>query len=112
MSGHPSTPKGDAARVGRWVVEFAPSAGREIRGLSLEDPNFTPTLLKIVEALQCDPLQFPKKRGKLKSARAAALRFYGVSWRLVFIVGTKERRVRVLAIGPHDVAYERAERRI
>ena len=42
------------------------------------------------------------KRGKLKGARAAALRSAGVSWRVVFVVSISQHRVRVLSVAPHD----------
>lgn len=107
-------PRGAAGPVGSrpWVVEFASSAAREIRGFGLDDERFRPSLRELLEALKENPLQFPTKRGKLKGARAASLRFAATSWRLVFVVNVSQRRVRVLSVGPHDVAYDRAERRI
>lgn len=100
------------ARPRRWAVEFASSAAREIRGYGLDDSRFRPTLRELLEALKQNPLQFPTKRGKLKGARAASLRFAATSWRLVFVVNLSQRRVRVLSIAPHDAAYDRAQRRI
>lgn len=110
-------PKGSrperAARASQsWSVEFATSAAREIRGYGLDDARFRPTLRELVDALKCDPLQFPTKRGKLKNARAASLKFGSSTWRAVFVVNVAEHTVRVLSVGPHDVAYERAQRRI
>ena len=95
-----------------WAVEFAASAAREIRGYGLDDPRFRPTLRELLEALKKNPLQFPTKRGKLKGARAAGLRFAGASWRVVFVVSVSQHRVRILSVAPHDAAYDRAERRL
>jgi mRNA-degrading endonuclease RelE of RelBE toxin-antitoxin system len=95
-----------------WTVEFATSAAREIRGYGLDDARFRPTLRELLEALKQNPLQFPAKRGKLKDARAAGLRFAGASWRLVFVVSISQHRVRVVSVAPHDAAYDRAKRRI
>ena len=85
---------------------------KDLRGYGLDDPRFRPTLRKLLDDLKCDPLSFPKKRGKLKDARAASLRFSNVTWRLVFTIDELRRLVRVLAVAPHDTAYERASRRI
>jgi hypothetical protein len=74
--------------------------------------RFRPTLRELLEALRDDPLQFPTKRGKLKNARSASLRFAATSWRLVFDVNVSQHLVRVLSIAPHDAAYYRAERRV
>jgi mRNA-degrading endonuclease RelE of RelBE toxin-antitoxin system len=107
-----SRPEGVARASQSWIVEFATSAAREIRGYGLDDTRFRPTLRELVESLKRNPLQFPTKRGKLKNARAANVRFGSNSWRLVFVVSIAERRVRVLSVGPHDAAYARAQRRI
>ena len=95
-----------------WAVEFGTGAAREIRGYGLDDARFRPTLRELLNRLKQNPLQFPTKRGKLKGARAAGLRFAGVSWRVVFIVNISQHRVRVLSVAPHDAAYDRAERRL
>jgi hypothetical protein len=64
------------------------------------------------DQLASNPKQFPKKSGKLATMRAAEIRFAdGVVWRAVFELSESERVVRVLALGPHDEAYEAAQRR-
>lgn len=103
---------GEATSGRPWAVGFGTSAARDVRGYGLDDPRFRPTLRELVEALKQNPLQFPTKRGKLKHARAASLKFGGSSWRLVFAVSMTEHRVRILSVGPHDTAYDRAKRRI
>ncbi len=101
------------ARVTKpWSVEIGTSAARDVRGYGLDDTRFRPTLRELVEALKRNPLQFPTKRGKLKNARAAGLKFGSSTWRIVFVVNVAEHAVRILSVGPHDVAYERAQRRI
>jgi mRNA-degrading endonuclease RelE of RelBE toxin-antitoxin system len=95
-----------------WSVEFATSAARELRAYRLDDARFRPTLHELIETLKHNPLQFPTKRGKLENARAASLKFASSTWRLVFIVSVAEHSVRILSVGPHDVAYGRAQRRI
>jgi mRNA-degrading endonuclease RelE of RelBE toxin-antitoxin system len=110
-------PKGRRADAERratklWSVEIGASAARDIRAYGLDDARFRPTLRELVEELKRNPLHFPTKRGNLKNARAANLSFQGSSWRLVFVVSVVEHRVRILAVGPHDVAYDRAARRI
>jgi len=95
----------------RWQVQFETGAARDVRGYDLDDPRFRPTVRALVEDLKRDPFSFPKKRGKLKNARAASLRFANVAWRVVFTINESRRLVRILSVGPHDVAYERATRR-
>ena len=78
----------------------------------LTDPVFAPTLEKLIDDLQSDPKQFSKKAGKLKTARAAPIRFNKANWRAVFTLCESERFVLIIALGPHDVAYTDAARRI
>jgi mRNA-degrading endonuclease RelE of RelBE toxin-antitoxin system len=73
---------------------------------------FRPTLAELVVALKTDPKRFPKKHGRLSSARAAPLTFRGTEWRAVFTLDEEDRTVTVWALGPHDRAYEEAARRI
>jgi mRNA-degrading endonuclease RelE of RelBE toxin-antitoxin system len=103
---------GEAKSGKPWSVQFAASAAREIRGYRLDDPRFRPTLRELVDALKRNPLQYPKKHGKLKHARAVSLKYGETSWRIVFTVSETEHLVHVLSVGPHDIAYERAERRV
>lgn len=73
---------------------------------------FRPTLAVVFRALETNPKQFPKKRGKLGGVRAAELRFRdGVVWRAVFSLDEVTRTVLVQALGPHDTAYADAARR-
>ena len=75
------------------------------------DARLRPSLEELFAQLKTDPKQFPLKSGKLKGHRAARLRFAGNQWRCVFRVRETERIVEVQALGPHDAAYEEAERR-
>ena len=77
-----------------------------------ESAVFRPTLAELKASREVDPKQYPKKRGKLKDARAAALTFRGgVAWRAVFTISDQTRTVRVIALEPHDDAYRNAKRR-
>jgi hypothetical protein len=63
--------------------------------------------------LETNPKQFPKKKGKLKDARAADVSFAdGVTWRAVFTLVEDTRIVKVLSLAPHDVAYDEAKGRL
>ncbi|HEX3671229.1 MAG TPA: hypothetical protein VHT92_05935 [Candidatus Cybelea sp.] len=64
-----------------------------------------------MEALEENPKQFQKKKGRLRNARAADLAFQGVTHRAVFTLDEKAREVFVLALDPHDVAYQAATKR-
>jgi len=73
---------------------------------------FRPSIAELHEALATDPKQFPKKRGALSRFRAAPVSYAdGITWRAVFVIHEKLRRVRWLSLGPHDDAYRDAERR-
>jgi hypothetical protein len=79
----------------------------------VDSESFRPTIGELISALETDPKQFPKKRGKLKDARAADAKFAdGVTWRAVFTVDESLREVYVLSLDPHDAAYAAAEKRI
>jgi hypothetical protein len=78
----------------------------------LDDARFSPTLRELVQALEANPKQFPKKLGKLKDARAAHLRFTDVEYVAVVVLDEVSRSVKVLSLDPHDRAYEKAVRRI
>lgn len=80
-------------------------------GYGLENPDFSPTLTELIEKLETNPKQFPKKRGKLRHARAAGLKFRAVSFRAVFVLDEEARTVSVLSLDKHDVAYAKAEHR-
>jgi hypothetical protein len=67
----------------------------------------------LIEELKRDPKRHPKKSGDLRSARAAPLRFAdGAAWRAVYTVDEESRTVMIASLGPHDVAYAEAKRRL
>jgi hypothetical protein len=67
----------------------------------------------LIASLRRDPKQYAKKAGALRKARAANLRFRGgEAWRAVFMLDERARRVHIIALAPHDRAYEQALRRI
>ena len=102
------------APVALWAVSFHPKVAKIIAvNGGLDSPAFRPRIAELVIALARNPKRFPKKHGKLKEARAAEAHFAdGVTWRAVFIVNEEARTVRVIGLGPHDVAYRDAEDRI
>jgi mRNA-degrading endonuclease RelE of RelBE toxin-antitoxin system len=74
--------------------------------------SFRPTIGELIDALEADPKQFPKKHGKPKGCRAAPVVYAdGIVWRAVYELNERKRTVRVLALGPHDEAYEDAGNR-
>jgi hypothetical protein len=78
----------------------------------LDDDTFRPTLNELLAALESSPKRFEKKAGKLRDCRAAEITFgNGTAWRAVFELNEAAREVRVLDLGPHDVAYVNAIRR-
>jgi hypothetical protein len=97
-----------------WDVKFHRDVAKTVAKNGGENsPTFTPTVRDFKTALASNPKQFPKKSGKLKDARATHLRFAdGVEWVAVYSIDEKNRVVRVLSLGPHDRAYEDAEKRI
>jgi hypothetical protein len=103
-----------AARDGRgWRVRFHREPAKLVAKYDRDDPAFRPTLGELVKALATNPKQFEKKRGKLKDCRAVEMVFTDrVAWRAVFVIDEVARSVKVLALGPHDVAYADAIRRI
>ena len=75
--------------------------------------QFRPSIGDLINELESNPKRYPKKQGKLKSARSAPLRYSkAVTWRAVFTVDEVARVVLVIALGPHDQAYDEAEHRI
>src|SRR5580658_1475727 len=95
-----------------WRVPWARKPEKVARRYGLHSAIFRPTLGQLVRLLEIEPKRFPKKRGRLRDARAAELLFAdGIAWRAVFTVSESTRTVRILAVGPHDRAYEEAERR-
>lgn len=79
----------------------------------MDSQTFRPTIGELVRELKVNPKQFPKKTGKLKTARAAPVKFAdGIEWRAVFTLNEDARIVRVIALDPHDTAYGTAINRI
>ncbi len=105
------TPGGGAAAK-RWTVRPHREVGRDIADYGLTCPDFVPTLKALVEALETNPKQFPKKQGRLKNARAASLKYGPVTYRAVFTLDEKTHVVKWLSLDPHDKAYAKAEKRI
>ena len=96
----------------KWTVEFHREVAKDIAGYGLCDPRFTPPLRELIDALSANPKQFEKKKGKLKDARAAEMKFENVVLRAVFILDEAARSVYVLSFDPHDEAYAKAKARI
>ena len=94
-----------------WRVEFHRDVGKDIAGYALRDPGFSPPLRELLAALEANPKQFPKKKGPLKKARAAHLRFKTVTFVAAFAIDESAHAVFVLAFDPHDKAYRKAARR-
>jgi mRNA-degrading endonuclease RelE of RelBE toxin-antitoxin system len=68
---------------------------------------------ELIARLRRDPKQYGKKAGPLRKVRAANIRFRKrEAWRAVFTLDEQTRRVHVVALGPHDRAYQDALRRI
>ena len=96
-----------------WHVKFHREVAKTIaKHGGLDSPAFVPTIRELTATLASDPKRFPKKQGKLKDARAADVRFGAFVWRAVYTIDEDEHSVRVLSLGPHDRAYEDAEKRI
>ena len=97
-----------------WSVKFHNQVAKTIvlHG-GIDSPTFRPSIGQLVSDLQTNPKQFPKKSGKLKTARAAPLKFAdGIVWRAVFILDENAHIVRVIALGTHDDAYADASKRM
>lgn len=94
-----------------WTVELHRQVGKEVAGYGLLNPRFSPTLRELLDALAANPKQFKKKKGKLRDARAADLRFDNTTFRAVFILDEAAHVVFVLSLDAHDEAYRRATRR-
>lgn len=104
----PGTP-GDGEK---WRVVFHRDVRKTVAHHGLTNPQFRPTFGELIAHLENNPYGFPKKLGKLRDAYAAPLKFANVTWRAVFLVDDRERRVEVVGLGPHDQAYADAERRV
>jgi mRNA-degrading endonuclease RelE of RelBE toxin-antitoxin system len=74
---------------------------------------FRPLIGALIEELKRDPKRHPKKRGELQGVRSAPLRFAdGITWRAVYTVDEESRTVMIVSLGPHDLAYAEAKRRL
>jgi hypothetical protein len=93
-----------------WYVEFTLRAARVTRKFGFDDSDFNPTLAAVVAALEEDPKQFPKLKGKLASLRAAPMRYRGKNWGVPFALDESLRIVTVLTIEPIEEAYRTASR--
>jgi mRNA-degrading endonuclease RelE of RelBE toxin-antitoxin system len=110
-----SRSSGSAAQGGgRYRVEFHPQVAKivaEHGGVGAD--VFRPSIGELIDELEIDPKRHPKKHGRLKSARAARLRYSdSVTWRAVYTIDEVARVVLIIGLGPHDRAYDDAERRI
>lgn len=105
----PITPGGTRGRT--WRDEYHPAAAREVLALSSSAARTTRIRSAVAKALQ-SPYLTEKKRGRLKGCRAIEFTIGGVTYRGVYEIDETRRVLYFLAVGPHDVAYERAERRI
>lgn len=76
-----------------------------------ENADFVPTLDELLDELETNPKQYPRKHDELAGARAAEVIWRGATWRVVFDIDDDFLEVFVLAIGPHDEAYRDAARR-
>ena len=97
-----------------WAVKLHTKVGKTIAAHGGEDSDkFRPTIGELIDKLEKNPKQFPKKKGSLKKARSADVTFSdGIVWRAVFVLDEATRVVKVLALGPHDDAYADAKQRI
>ena len=106
---------GSAAQGGDpYRVELHPQVAKTIAAHGgVGSGLFRPSIGELIDELETNPKRYPKKRGKLKSARSAPLRYSKtVTWRAVYTVDEVARVVLVIGLGPHDQAYHEAEHRI
>jgi mRNA-degrading endonuclease RelE of RelBE toxin-antitoxin system len=94
-----------------WDVRLKRAVVVDVQRWGLDNPDFVPTLARLLEAVRANPYQFPEKYGRLAGARAADLTCRGRTWRLIYDVDDYAHEVYILAIGEHDEAYDDAERR-
>jgi hypothetical protein len=58
----------------RWHVEFHPKVAKFIVAHGdIASNAFRPSICDLIEALEVDPKQYPRKKGKLQAFRAASL---------------------------------------
>jgi len=92
-----------------WRVAFHKQVGKEVAGYGLLDARFAPTIRELIDALTANPKQFLQKKGKLKDARAAHLKFENVEFVAVFTLNEAARFVTILSLASHDTAEQSAE---
>jgi hypothetical protein len=111
----PPSSNGSVTQGGRpYLVEVRPQVAKTIAEHGGPGAKvFRPSIGALIDDLETNPKRHPKKRGELKTARAAPLRYAdGISWRAVYVIDEHARLVTILSLGPHDEAYEDAKRRI
>lgn len=91
--------------------EVIAAAKRDLEQLTRHNPRLAQLLLTdVIPALLRDPnVAGESKVGDLAGFRAFPFRLRNVTYRLVYTVHADV--VEIWAVGPHDVAYERARRR-
>ncbi len=77
------------------------------------------TFADICEVLKRDPigccgLLSKNKGGKLRGYRSISLDYGGIAYRIIYRICDRPapRRVEIIAVGEHDVAYENAQGRV
>jgi mRNA-degrading endonuclease RelE of RelBE toxin-antitoxin system len=95
-----------------YNVLFIPAAEKEFEKLLDKHPSMIEPLEELIRTLEFEPQVYPKKRGKLRACRAASFNVASGVWRLIFRIKEKQNEVEILALGPHDAAYQAAERRV
>ncbi len=95
-----------------YRVDFHARVAKTIQRYGLENDDFNPTVLQMIEDLESDPKRFAKKSGDLAEARSYRLSYRSSAWRAVFVVDDVARVVKIIALDRHDEAYRQASRRI
>ena len=95
----------------RYLVTGEPSVLETIVQWGLENDDFEPTLLELLDVLERDPKQFPPKRDDLEGARAAHLMYRGKKYVAVFDADDDVLEVYLWSLDEHNAAYRTAERR-
>ena len=97
----------------RWHVRPHREVEKRIAQFASDVHIFRPSIGELIDALETNPKQFPKKHGPLHDARAAEPKFAdGVTWRAVFRLDEETRSVFWLSLDPHDAAYKSASNRV
>lgn len=95
-----------------YRYEFHEAAGKDLFKLTQRDHALLHAITVIhIPAILKDPYAAGEpKKGKLAHLRAYNLKVKNVAYRLVYAI--EGDVVEFIAIGPHDEAYARAERRV